>query len=103
LKLPIESEARSSEDFLKYVEDHIVLEHPFEFRSAVVRREGDFYLTGFVGRANYRIISRPGGAFVHNINLLANLAFFSGLGAKTSRGCGMVRRLNPNGESLRQE
>jgi CRISPR-associated endoribonuclease Cas6 len=102
LKLPIEGDARSSEDFLKYVEDHIILEHPFEFRSTVVRREGDFYLTGFVGRANYRIISRPGAAFVHYINLLADLSFFSGLGAKTSRGCGMVRRLNRNGESPRQ-
>lgn len=102
LKFPIESDVRSSEDFLKYVEDHIVLEHPFEFCSAVIRREGDFYLTGFVGRANYRIISRPDAAFVHDINLLANLAFFSGLGAKTSRGCGMVRRLNLNGESPRQ-
>lgn len=102
LKLPIEADARSSEEFLKFVEDHVVLEHPFDFRSAVVKREGDFYLTGFVGRVNYRIISRPGAAFVHDINLLADLAFYSGVGAKTSRGCGMVRRLNRHGESWRQ-
>ena|GEM_PF-814988 len=98
MKLPIEADARSSEEFLNYIEDHLVLEHPFEFRSARVKREGDFYLTGFVGCVNYRIISRPGAAFVHDINLLADLAFFSGLGAKTSRGCGMARRLNRKAE-----
>ena len=102
LRLPIEADARSSEDFLKFVEDHIVLEHPFEFRSAVVRREGDFYLTGFVGLVNYRIISRPGSAFVHDINLLADVSFFSGVGAKTSRGFGMVRRIHPNSQAQRQ-
>jgi CRISPR-associated endoribonuclease Cas6 len=102
LKLPIEADARSSEDFLKFVEDHVVLEHPFDFHSAVVKRESDFFLTGFVGRASYRIISRPGAAFVHAINLLADLAFFSGLGAKTSRGCGMVRRLSRNSNWSKQ-
>lgn len=47
--------------------------------------------TGFVGQITYRI-HKPELAFY--CHLLAEAAFFSGLGAKTSRGLGCVRKIN---------
>jgi CRISPR-associated endoribonuclease Cas6 len=82
----------SSDDFLRRVEDNVVLAHPFEFRSAIADLGDQLKLTGFVGQATYRIRRKPDSAFVRSINLLADVAFFTGLGKKTSRGCGAVRR-----------
>lgn len=45
--------------------------------------------TGFVGEFTYRIINPKVAFWCH---LLAEIAFFSGLGAKTSRGLGCVRK-----------
>jgi CRISPR-associated endoribonuclease Cas6 len=95
LPLPLEvpGEADSPEGLLKWIEAHVVLIHPFEFCSGILDEGGGRKVTGFVGRATYRIIGNPGPAFVYFINLLADAAFFMGLGKKTSYGCGTVRRI----------
>lgn len=93
LPLEIPGEADSPDGLLKWIDEHLVLTHPFDFRSGVLDEGGGRKITGFVGRATYRIIGNPGPAFVYVINLLADAAFFMGLGKKTSRGCGLVRRM----------
>lgn len=55
-------------------------------------RGGSLRQTGCVGTVSYRVTGRPDEAFVHLLNLLADAAIFSGVGKKTSRGGGMVRR-----------
>jgi CRISPR-associated endoribonuclease Cas6 len=84
--------ANNTDGFLRCVEESIVLTHPFELRSALADLGDQLKLTGFVGYAAYRIRRKPDLAFVQSINLLANAAFFTGLGKKTSRGCGAVRK-----------
>lgn len=85
-------DAYSSEEFLRLVEDNVVLAHPFAFRSAIADLGDKLKLTGFVGHSTYRIRGKPDSTFIRLINLLADAAFFTGLGKKTSRGCGTVRR-----------
>jgi CRISPR-associated endoribonuclease Cas6 len=97
LPLEIPGEAGSPEGLLQWIEQHLVLTHPFQFRSGVLDEGSGRKVTGFVGRATYRIIGNPGPAFVYFINLLADAAFFMGLGKKTSRGCGMTRRITNRG------
>jgi len=46
--------------------------------------------TGFIGRFTYRIINPEISFWCH---LLSEMVFFSGLGAKTSRGLGCARKL----------
>ncbi|MGE4094679.1 MAG: hypothetical protein AB7G75_28000 [Candidatus Binatia bacterium] len=36
-------------------------------------------------------------AIVKTLNALADFAFFSGVGAKTTMGCGIARRMTSNG------
>lgn len=47
---------------------------------------------GSVGRVEYRLI-RPEDTLARALNLLADLAFFSGVGRKTAQGMGMTRRV----------
>lgn len=82
----------SSDEFIRRIGDNVVLAHPFEFRSAIADLGDQLKLTGFVGHATYRIRRKPDSAFIRLVNLLADAAFFTGLGKKTSRGCGAVRR-----------
>lgn len=92
LQIPIEP-PRETGGFLSLVEQHVVLVHPFQFRSAIVDVGSGRRITGFIGQATYRITGSPILSFVYAINLLAEAAFFMGLGKKTSYGCGTVRRL----------
>lgn len=92
LEIPIEPPGETG-GFLSRVEQHVVMVHPFQFRSAIVDLGGGRRITGFVGRATYRVTSSPMPNFVCIINLLAEAAFFMGLGKKTSYGCGTVRRV----------
>jgi CRISPR-associated endoribonuclease Cas6 len=94
LPLEIPGQTDSPDGLLKWIEEHLVLTHPFQFRSGVLDEGGGRKVTGFVGRASYRIVGDHSPAFVYFINLLAAAAFFMGLGKKTSRGAGMVRRIS---------
>lgn len=47
---------------------------------------------GFVGTAQYRILDAANLPMARHINRLADLAFFTGVGTKTTMGMGQVRR-----------
>lgn len=48
---------------------------------------------GMVGCVEYRLTCPEDSAWARAINLLADLAFYTGLGRKTAQGMGMVRRI----------
>lgn len=81
------------EDFLNMIHEHIVIVQPYELRSAIVNLGENIKQTGSIGRATYRIINKPDPSFIHFINMFSDAAFFTGVGKRTSRGCGMIRRI----------
>ena len=50
---------------------------------------------GFAGRAAFEILARSHPDLTRHLNRLADLAFFTGLGSKTTMGMGQVRRIEP--------
>ena len=49
---------------------------------------------GFVGRCSIRLVGSHDSRLIKALNALANLAFYSGVGAKTTMGFGVARRLD---------
>lgn len=84
------------DDFIDSVEHHVtIIRH--EIRTRPFRQNDEITLTGFVGRATFRIIGDVSSHFIKTVNLLADFVLFSGLGKKTTRGMGMVRRIIDRG------
>lgn len=48
---------------------------------------------GFEGNVQYKIMDKQHLDFIRHLNLLADLAFFTGVGSKTTHGMGQVRKL----------
>jgi len=48
---------------------------------------------GFVGSCSLRLVGLHDPNFVKTLNGLADFAFYSGIGAKTTMGCGVAKRL----------
>lgn len=48
---------------------------------------------GFFGSCAFRVVGLADSQLIKQLNTLADLAFFSGIGARTTMGCGVVRRL----------
>lgn len=51
---------------------------------------------GAVGRVTYQLKDKADVEMIRALNLLADFAFYSGVGAKTTMGMGMVRRISNN-------
>jgi CRISPR-associated endoribonuclease Cas6 len=49
---------------------------------------------GFVGRCSIRLVGSHDPRLIKALNALANLAFYAGVGAKTTMGFGVARRLD---------
>jgi CRISPR-associated endoribonuclease Cas6 len=49
---------------------------------------------GFVGRCSFRLVGSHDRGLIKALNALANFAFYSGVGAKTTMGFGVSRRLD---------
>ena len=54
---------------------------------------------GLLGHITYLLKDRQNQAMIRALNLLADFAFYSGVGAKTALGMGMARRLPPKESS----
>ena len=48
---------------------------------------------GFVGHCHFRLVGMRDAGVVQQLNALADLAFFAGIGARTTMGFGVTRRL----------
>lgn len=60
------------------------------------RNDGTYRTTtflGFVGSCSFRLVELHDQSILQTLNALADFTFFSGLGAKTTMGCGVARRL----------
>lgn len=79
-------------DLIGQVERHVTITR-HEIRTRPFRQDSEITLTGFVGQATFRIIGDISPHIVKAVNLLADFALFSGLGKKTTRGMGMIRRI----------
>lgn len=49
---------------------------------------------GFTGRVHYEILGQGDPEFIQHLNRLADLAFYTGVGSKTTMGMGQVWRVN---------
>jgi len=59
------------------------------------RDDGQYRTTtfpGFVGMCAFRLVALHDQSIIQTLNALADFAFFSGIGAKTTMGCGVARR-----------
>jgi CRISPR-associated endoribonuclease Cas6 len=62
------------------------------------REDGQYKTTtfpGFVGTCSFRLVGLQNSDLVKTLNALADFAFYAGVGARTTMGCGVVRRLRP--------
>lgn len=60
------------------------------------RDDGTYRTTtfpGFVGSCSFRLVELHDQSIIQTLNALADFAFFSGVGAKTTMGCGVARRV----------
>lgn len=55
--------------------------------------DGHVVIPGFVGKVTFLVSDKVDNRTLQQINLLANYAFFSGTGRKTTYGMGMTRRI----------
>lgn len=64
----------------------------------VFQRDDGHYRTttfpGFVGSCSFRLVAVQNPELVKTLNALANFAFYAGIGAKSTMGCGVARRIN---------
>jgi len=49
--------------------------------------------TGFVGKCTFRLKGHPSSDIIKALNTLADFAFYSGTGMKTTMGMGLTRRI----------
>jgi CRISPR-associated endoribonuclease Cas6 len=88
----------SGEDQVKAIEQYalshlrLVL-HRIERKALVLHNRPQL---GVVGQVEYHFLDRIDTPLARALNLLADLAFFTGLGRKTTQGMGQCRRINPS-------
>lgn len=63
---------------------HDIKTHAYQFKQGVQ--------IGFTGRVTYKILDTENETLIRHLNRLADLAFFTGLGYKTTMGMGQVTR-----------
>lgn len=78
----------SKDDFREICKNILVKRYSLETNVQRLRKNPQ---VGFVGRCTYELPNNP--AYQRTLTLLADAAFYMGLGAKTSQGMGMCRRI----------
>jgi len=76
-----------------YLDDHVVIERLSNLQTRMLNLRRSLQV-GFVGRVTYGLMLRDDTARAQ-LNALADLAFYSGVGMKTTMGMGQCRRLSP--------
>lgn len=78
--------------FEMLLERHLTIGWVRRLKTARWRVSKGTVLTGFFGEVVFQIVRRPPSAFIRLVNLLADAAFFTGVGKHTTQGMGMIRR-----------
>ncbi len=79
-----------------YAEHHMrLVVHRLQSRRAILHNKPQI---GVIGRVEYHFDPPQDTPLARALHLLADLAFYTGLGRKTAQGMGMVRRFYPNGK-----
>ncbi|MHA2621495.1 MAG: CRISPR-associated endoribonuclease Cas6 [bacterium JZ-2024 1] len=55
--------------------------------------DGRVIIPGFVGKVTFKIIGKLPSETLHQINCLADFAFYAGVGRKTTHGMGLTRKI----------
>lgn len=79
------------EALMAYVREHVVIKRLQGLRTRMLRFSKSPQV-GFLGRVTYGLMM-PDGEIRRQLNMLASLAFYTGVGMKTAQGMGQVRRL----------
>ena len=80
-----------------YAEDAVaVARHKIHTR--MFRYRHNRLQVGFSGKVTYEILDKENASMIRHLNRLADLAFFTGVGSKTTMGMGQVYRRKKEGE-----
>lgn len=79
------------EALMSYVREHVVIKRLQGLRTRMLRFSKSPQV-GFLGRVTYGLMM-PDEEIRRQLNMLASLAFYTGVGMKTAQGMGQVRRL----------
>lgn len=82
------------DDFRLFAEEAVAISY-HHLRTEVVQHKQGSLLIGAVGKVTYRALSDD-IYWLACLNILADFAFYSGVGAKTSTGLGQCRRIAAN-------
>ncbi|MCA9943408.1 MAG: CRISPR-associated endoribonuclease Cas6 [Anaerolineales bacterium] len=72
-------------------ENVVVARHKIETHIYQYRRSKQ---VGFVGKAAFEILDKEATEMIQHLNRLADLAFYTGVGSKTTQGMGQIARLS---------
>jgi len=79
-------------DFEEWVERNVVVGRVWRWETQPFPYRRQTYVGG-LGKLEYRCLDRTNGANVAHLNRLLHLAFFTGIGYKTTHGLGQIRLL----------
>ena len=77
-------------EFEQWVERNVVVGHIWQWRTETFPFQKQRYAGG-VGKLEYRVLDGSRTEAVAHLNRLLHLAFYTGIGYKTTHGLGMVR------------
>jgi CRISPR-associated endoribonuclease Cas6 len=63
----------------------------FDIKTEIIFNETNKFI-GCVGDINYKILGETDSSLIRSINILADYAFYSGIGRKTTMGLGIIKR-----------
>jgi CRISPR-associated endoribonuclease Cas6 len=82
---------------IKIAEEHLELLPSIKVSNYDLRTElihfSKYKMLGFKGKIEYRLLEKCAPHFCQAVNALANFAFYSGVGTKTTMGMGQTRRI----------
>lgn len=81
-------------DFEEWVERNVTVERVWEWRTSLFPYKRQRYVGG-EGKLSYRLLDRSDEAKAAHLNRLLHLAFYTGIGYKTTHGMGVVKVQGP--------
>lgn len=88
--------------FEEWVERNVVVSRIWQWQTQAFGFQKQSYVGG-LGRLDYRLLDASHAANVAHFNRLLHLAFYAGIGYKTTHGLGQVRLLQPSNDNERNQ